>query len=235
MKLAIMQPYLFPYIGYFQLMNAVDKFVMYDDVNFIKKGWINRNNILVEGKAKLFSVPLVDISQNKRINEIYLSKDQKWQQTFLKTLEQNYKKAPYFLEVYPLIEKIILSRAEKINELVLNSFSLLNNYLDIKTTITPTSGIYDVSHLRGQERIIAICKMEKASHYINPYGGQELYSKSVFEKENIELHFLKSEPVIYGQFNKKFVPWLSIIDVMMFNSKQTIASFLGQYTLISNE
>src|SRR5690606_3799363 len=100
MKIAIMQPYLFPYLGYFQLINAVETFVFYDDVNFIKRGWINRNQILVDNKAALFTVPLKKASQNKLINEIDMAIDEKWLSQFFKTIEQNYKNAPYFDDTF---------------------------------------------------------------------------------------------------------------------------------------
>lgn len=105
MKIAVMQPYLFPYIGYFQLLNAVDMFVVFDDVNFIKKGWINRNNILVNRQKYLFTVPLKDASQNKLIKEVQIA-DDGWQEKFLKTVAQSYKKAEFFDEAFALIEKL---------------------------------------------------------------------------------------------------------------------------------
>lgn len=227
-----MQPYLFPYIGYFQLINAVDKFVMYDDVNYIKKGWINRNNILINGKANMFTIPLKEVSQNKLINEIYLSDDTKWRISFLKTIEMNYKKAPLFTVVFPLIEKIINAEVEKINHLVNKSLELINEYIGINTIIVPSSDIYSVAHLKGQERILAICKKENARHYINPNGGKEIYSVSLFEQEGIKLNFIETNQVVYKQFNNEFVPWLSIIDLLMFNTKDEITVFLNSYKLV---
>ncbi len=227
-----MQPYLFPYIGYFQLMHAADKFVLYDDVNYIKKGWINRNNILVNHQANLFSIPLKEASQNKLINELYLSDEQKWRAAFLKTIEQAYKKAPFFAEVYVLIQNIINAEVGKISALILKSFRVLNEYLCIDTELVETSAIYDVSHLKGQERILGICKKENTQDYINPIGGQELYSKSMFEDNSIQLNFIKTNPIVYKQFGKEFIPWLSIIDVLMFNSKEEIKIMLNQYELI---
>ncbi len=231
-KLAVMQPYLFPYIGYWQLIHAVDKFVVYDDVNFIKKGWINRNNILINNQANLFSIPLKEVSQNKLINEIYLSEELKWRSTFLKTITQAYKKAPYFEPVYSLIEEIITAEVSKISDLIVASLNGLNAYMGITTTLVESAVVYEAAHLKGQERILEICKKEKVTQYINPIGGQELYSKELFKEKGIELSFIKTHPIRYSQFGKEFIPWLSIIDVLMFNNKEEIKVMLNQYELI---
>lgn len=232
MRIAIMQPYFLPYIGYLQLMNAVDKFVLYDDVNYINKGWINRNRILVSGKEYLFTIPLKDASQNKLISEIYLSDDPKWRGKLLKTFEQAYKKAPFYLTAFAVTEKIINLDAEKVSDWIADSFAILAQYLNIQTKIVASSSIYQNTHLKGQERILDICQQEKADHYINPIGGTDLYDKSIFDKAGIQLNFLKSKPLIYSQFKNEFVPWLSIVDIMMFNDISTIQGILNEYELI---
>ncbi|MEI7582491.1 WbqC family protein [Runella sp.] len=232
MRLAIMQPYFLPYIGYLQLMNAVDKFVLYDDVNYINKGWINRNRLLVNGQEYLFTIPLKDASQNKLINEIYLSDDPKWRGKLLKTFEQAYKKAPFFITAFAVTEKIINLDAEKVSDWIAGSFGILIDYLGIQTEIVPSSSIYENTHLKGPERILNICQQEKANHYINPIGGTDLYDKSNFEQVGIQLNFLKSKPLVYSQFKNEFVPWLSIVDIMMFNDVPTIQGYLNEYELI---
>lgn len=232
MKLAIMQPYIFPYIGYFQLIKAVDKFVLYDDVNFINRGWINRNRILVNGKDSMFTIPLKDASQNKLINEIDVNWDDNWKSKFLKTIEQSYKKAPFYVQILPIIEKTINLERNKFSEIIEQNLRLICEYLDIKTEIIHSSTIYQNIDKKAQERILDICLQEKANHYINPIGGLELYDKEVFAKENMQMNFIKSLPVEYKQFKNEFVPWLSIIDVLMFNSKENINEFLNNYELI---
>ncbi|MBO9636811.1 MAG: WbqC family protein, partial [Siphonobacter aquaeclarae] len=177
MKLAIMQPYLFPYIGYFQLLKTVDKFVLYDDVAFINRGWINRNKVLVNGKEQLFTIPLREASQNKKILEIDIDDTQKWRDKLLKTLQQSYKKAPQYAAVYPVIEEILQTPATRIADLIAVSITLLANYLSISTEIVPSSTIYANQHLKGPERILDICLQEGASEYINPIGGMELYDR----------------------------------------------------------
>lgn len=232
MKLAIMQPYIFPYIGYFQLIKAVDKFVLYDDVNFINRGWINRNRILVNGKDSMFTIPLKDASQNKLINEIDVNWDKNWKSKFLKTIEQSYKKAPFYSEVLLIIEKSIEADGGQFSKVIEQNLRLICEYLAIKTEIISSSSIYQNTDKKAQERILDICTQENANHYINPIGGLELYDKEVFTKENMVMNFMKSKSVEYTQFKNDFVPWLSIIDVLMFNSKAEINKFLDNYELV---
>ncbi|WP_240915643.1 WbqC family protein [Cellulophaga sp. BC115SP] len=227
-----MQPYIFPYIGYFQLIKAVDKFVIYDDVNFINRGWINRNRILVNGKDSLFTIPLKEASQNKLINEIEVNWDDAWKSKWLKTLEQSYKKAPYFQQVRPIIEQTLGQEKTIFSEIIVENLKLINAYLGITTEIIPSSAIYQNIELKAQTRILDICLQEKANHYINPIGGIELYQKEVFEEKGMQLNFIKSKPVQYPQLKNDFVPWLSIIDVLMFNSVEQIQTFLDSYELV---
>lgn len=234
MKIAIMQPYFMPYIGYFQLINAVDKFVFYDDVNFIKKGWVNRNKILVNEKEYLFSVPLEKISQNNLINNSFVNIGEynNWRLKFLKTLYWNYKRAPNYKEAIALIEKILFSKFETISELSIYSIIEVSKHLNLNTEFIISSQKYQNKDMEKQERLIDICKQEKANHYINAIGGVELYDKEAFQEQGIELSFIESLPIEYKQFNNEFVPGLSIIDVMMFNSVEEIRSMLQKYELV---
>ncbi len=232
MRIAIMQPYLFPYIGYFQLINAVDKFIVYDDVNFIKQGWINRNNILVNGKAYLFSIPVVNISSYSLIYQTEISYKVEWSNKLLKTIRQSYQKSPYFSDVFYLIEDLFTHKNEHISELALKSIKLVTGYLNIKTEIKETTQNYKNAQLSAQNRVLDICKIEKATNYINVSGGIHLYHKEDFGKENIQLNFIKPTHVEYKQFNNDFIPWLSIIDVMMFNAPEQIREMLNNYEII---
>jgi hypothetical protein len=233
MKIAVMQPYFMPYIGYFQLINAVDKFIIYDDVNYIKQGWINRNNILLNGKSHLFSIPLKDASSFKKINEIEINEVLfiKWKEKFFKTLELAYKKAPNYDIVISILKKSF-DNYNKINDLIYLSLVEICNYLGITTKIEKTSEIYHNTELSREERLIDICKKENAVTYINPIGGQELYTKDYFNKHDISLLFLKTGKIEYLQFDHDFVPWLSIIDILMFNSTEEISFMLNQYELL---
>jgi hypothetical protein len=231
MKLAIMQPYVFPYIGYFQLINSVDKFVILDDVNFIMRGWINRNRILVNGTEHLFSVPVTKASQNNLIYKCELD-DCKWKIKFLKTLEFSYKKAPYYRDCINSISAILLSEEKNLSTWLTFQLKQICSYLNIKTLIVETSRLYSNHHLKAQTKIIDICRQEKAAIYYNAIGGRDLYNTLEFKRNNIELKFLKTEPVSYSQGNGEFIPFLSIIDVMMFNSVNSIQGMLNKFELI---
>jgi len=233
MKLAIMQPYLFPYIGYFQLINAVDKFVVYDNIQFSKKGWINRNRILVNGKDEFFTVPIkkdsdfLNIDQRKLADTYQVEKNK-----LLRRIDASYKKAPYFEQVFPLLKKVFDNNEENLFTFIYRSILTVCTYLEIKTEIIISSTLQIDEGLRSQDKVLAICKATNASMYINPAGGMELYSREIFEQRNVELKFLTPEPVTYKQFDNEFVPWLSIIDVMMFNSKETTKKDLDLFKLI---
>ncbi len=236
MTLAIMQPYFLPYIGYMQLMGAVDTFVLYDDVSFINRGWINRNKLLINGQEHLFTIPLKDASQNKRINEVHLADDPKWRSKLLKTIEQGYRKAPQYAVVMPLTEKIVNFTTDSIADLIYHSLVELNGYLGLTPTLIASSSVYENTHLKAQERILDICNQEGATRYINPIGGMELYDRERFAEAGIMLNFIRSERVEYPQFNRgnsdTFVPWLSILDALMFNDVPTVKALLTQYELV---
>jgi len=216
------------------MVNAVDKFVFYDDVNFIKKGWINRNRILVNGQDCMLTVPLLKASQNNLILESYLRKDTygEWKDKLLQTLELNYKKASHFEEIFPLLKTFFEADYDTISEMAIESVKSVSRYLGLNTEFILSSETYENKGMERQERLIDICKIEKANHYINALGGQELYKKEDFKKEGIQLDFIKTQPITYKQFNNEFVPWLSIIDVLMFNSKEEIAEMLNKYELV---
>jgi hypothetical protein len=231
-KIGIMQPYFFPYIGYYQLISFVDKFVIYDDVNFINRGWINRNNLLINKRALLISIALKDSSQNKLIRDISIADDRNWRAKFLKTIEQAYKKAEHFNETFCILERVINEHVENISQLAYNSLRCVIDYLGLPSEIIRTSAIYNNSNLKAQERILDICKQENADHYINPIGGKEIYSKELFERTGVKLNFIKAKSVVYKQFDNEFIPNLSMIDVLMFNSKDEIKEMLNLYELV---
>ena len=226
-----MQPYFFPYIGYWQLIHAVDKFVVYDDVNFIKGGWINRNYILLNQEKHLVTLPLSGISSFTKINEINVIDNIKLKTKLLKTIDNAYKKAPYFDCVFPMIEKIILENGA-ISTLIYDSILSLKKYFNLNTEIYLSSDLKIALNEKSVDRVIHIVKSLDGNEYINAIGGQELYSKDKFKAENITLSFLKTNLVKYEQYTADFVPNLSIIDVMMFNSPEQIRAMLDNYELI---
>jgi hypothetical protein len=230
MKLAIMQPYLFPYIGYFQLINAVDKFIILDDVNFITRGWINRNRILVNGEEHLFSVPIKKVSQNKLIYDCELAEGN-WKRKLLKTIEHSYKGAPFYNDCIDILSSIFFSTENNLSKWITFQLKGICNYLDVSTPFVDSSKLYSNNHLKGKDKIVDICKKERADIYYNSIGGKDLYDYEAFKKNNIELRLLSTRMGKYSQFRYEFVPSLSIIDVMMFNEKDKIIGFLNDYIL----
>jgi hypothetical protein len=233
MTVAIMQPYFFPYIGYFQLINAADKFIIYDNIKFTKKGWINRNRILVNGKDEYITIPLKKDSDFLNVDQRFLSdgfSDEKVK--LLRRIKDSYQKAPYFVEIYPLIEAIFNNEEKNLFRFIYNSITKICNHLSIKTEFIISSEVEIDHELRAEDKVIELCKTTDATHYLNPIGGLELYSKDRFIANNIRLNFIKSDLIHYAQFKNEFVPWLSIIDIMMFNSKDEIQTMLGSYHLV---
>jgi hypothetical protein len=232
MKIAIMQPYLFPYIGYFQLINAADKFAIYSHVQYIKKGWINRNKILVNNHEKLFSFSIRRGSYTDTIKQTYFSPNVKTEfSKFLIMLHFSYKKAPFFYETYNLIEEILNYDDLNVSNFILNSLRKMCGYLNIQTPILELDSIENAS-LDRSERVIILCNLMESKHYINSIGGVELYDKTFFKDNGIILNFIKTRSVEYNQFGNIFVPNLSIIDIMMFNSIDRIHEMLNNFELI---
>lgn len=230
--IAIMQPYFLPYIGYFQLMASVDKFVVFDDVNFINRGWVNRNQLLLNGGAHTFTVPLRGASQNRLICEIELVNEQNWRDKLLRTIRQAYGHAPYYIKVSALLEGLINYPLIQLDEFLLNSLREVVRYLSLEVEIVNTSRIYKNAHLKGQERILDICRQEQADIYINPIGGIDLYDRASFSKQELSLYFLRSRPVSYSQGKGGHVAWLSIMDVLMFNEPNAVRRLLTEVDLI---
>lgn len=232
-KLAIMQPYFMPYIGYFQLINSVDEFIIYDNIQYTKKGWINRNRILINGKDQLITLPIKKDSDYLNVIDRELSES--WEKDKIKIIniiKSSYNKAPYFKEISELIFKCLNNPEKNLFRFIYDSIILINNYLEIKTPIVISSFI-DINHtLKSQDKVLALCKAQNTDIYINSIGGVELYDKIIFKQKGIKLNFIKSNPINYKQFNNEFIPWLSIIDVLMFNSKEEIKKYLNEYTLI---
>lgn len=235
MKIAIMQPYLFPYIGYFQLINAVDKFVIYDNIEYTKKGWINRNRFLQNGADAFFTVPLKKDSDFSTIKERQVSFDFRTKELpkMLARFKNSYSKAPFYKKVFPILEKCLINENENLFDFIFDSIKTVCAHLEIKTEFIISSTISINENLRGKERVLAICKNLSAKTYLNPIGGISLYDKEEFATKNLELFFLQTQNIIYPQFNHNFIANLSIIDVLMFNSKERVREYLTRdYTLI---
>ncbi len=235
MKIAVMQPYLFPYLGYFQLIRAVDVFVVYDDVAFIQQGWINRNRLKINGEARYFTVPLSDASSFRSIRDTQVAGAAyaSFRRKFLATVDNVYRKAPFFAQTQGLLDQVLTPTCGSIADLARNSIASVCAYLAMTTHLVPSSSAYGNNHLKRTERLVDLCRRENADTYINSIGGEELYSKSDFALAGIELQFLRSRLIEYPQVDgRPFVANLSIIDVLMNNSPETVREMLSHYELV---
>ena len=229
MRLGIMQPYFFPYLGYWQLLANVDKYVVYDDVTYIKGGWINRNNFLINGQKNLLTMQLEKASSYTLIKDIAIKDDFV---KFLKTIEMGYKKAPFFEDSFRLLKDICQCPEKKLGQFLFNSHIKICEYLGIDTELILSSSFEKHTELKGKDKVISICKQLGADEYINAIGGQELYDKKEFAENGIKLNFLQANLREYRQLKNEFVAGLSIIDIMMFNSKEEIKEMLNDFILV---
>jgi len=222
-----MQPYLFPYLGYFQLLHAADHFLIYDDVTFIKQGYINRNKIASAGVISRFTIPVEGASSNRLITTLEFSKNVT---KFLKQVSQSYARAPYRGEIMNLLEVVMTSEERAISDLCKSSYKTIFNYLGLSVSLTKTSDLDYDRDGTAKDRLIELCLKLKAEQYINLPGGRKLYSKKDFSVHNIDLKFINMKSVHYNQ-QYGFIPNLSIIDVLMNCSPETVVTLLKQYTL----
>ncbi len=227
-RLAIMQPYLFPYIGYFQLVSAVDIFVVYDDVNYMKQGWVNRNNVLVDNKAHRFTLPVKAASSFALIKDVEVDPRayRPWREKFLRTLTQAYSKAPYVKKVTELVSSVLKVDATHIAEISRDSVFAVSAEIGLSPCFVPSSRTFGNADLKAQVRVLDICRQVGAGQYVNAIGGTELYRSSAFKEAGCSLSFLKPGLSHYNQFKGPFVAGLSIIDVLMFNEPVAIGSLL---------
>lgn len=233
MTLSGNQPYFIPYIGYWQLIKNADVFLIGDDYNYIKRGWVSRNRVLNNGAADYFIVPMFKASDSKNIGEITLLENE--ESKLLRKVDYLYHKAPYFETGYKIMEDIFTFPDKNLAEFLLHSMQVICDYLEIKTPIIKTSTLEGNSEFKREFRIYDQCERFGADTYVNAIGGMELYDFEEFKKRGIKIKFLKTNEITYKQFNNEFVPNLSILDVIMFNSKEEIMKMLDDYTLVDPE
>jgi len=233
-KIAIMQPYLFPYIGYFQLIDAVDDFVFYDDVTFTRKGWINRNRILCNGQEHLFTIPVINKSFNIEIKDTSCEITEKWRDKFLKKIEHNYKKCIHYPETMSIILDVIEPGVKLTSELSTQSIKSVCEYLKIEKVFLKSSEFSPETKGIGKvERLCEITKKLKSYQYLNSIGGQKLYQKKTFRENGVELLFLSTNEITYKQTGiKSHIPNLSIIDVLMNNDIPSAVNLIKEYRLL---
>nr|WP_198982853.1 WbqC family protein [Herbaspirillum sp. ASV7] len=232
MRLAIMQPYLFPYIGYWQLMRAADRFVIFDDVNYINRGWINRNRLLINGEPTFITLPLRQASQNRKICEIDIAPAAEWQRKMLKMVEVTYRKAPHFAEVFALVEKILVFPEQNLAAFLAHQLQTLAGFMGLSVQFETSSRAYGNGELVAQDRILDICRRERADVYVNAQGGKALYDPASFSAEGIDLRFIAMRPQVYVQRSPGFTPYLSVIDVLMEVGPAGIGAHLDAYDYV---
>ena len=216
MKLAIMQPYFLPYIGYFQLIAAVDTFVVYDNIKYTKKGWINRNRLLLNGSDTTFTLPLKKGSDSLNVIERELATDFD-RAKLLSQFKGAYQRAPQFDGTWPLLNCVVQHPETNLFRFVHHALTATCSHLGLQTEIRISSSLPFDESLKGQDKVLAICAALGADGYVNPIGGTELYQRAAFESQGLQLSFLLPCAPPYAQGAARFVPWLSIIDVLMFN------------------
>jgi hypothetical protein len=234
MRCAIMQPYFFPYIGYFQLINAVDRFVIYDNIKFSKKGWVKHNRILNGNEASLISVSIKRASDYFMIGDIKISENYDHNK-LLRRIYNAYRNAPYFDRTYTFLNKVLPPSSKSLFSYLNATLQETCKYLGIKTPFMISSNIQIDHTLRSQSKVIALCEALDAREYINLSGGEELYQSNDFRQRGIELKFLLPNNIFYDQFKDRFMPNLSIIDVMMFNSQEMIRHMLNNIQFKNND
>lgn len=213
---AVMQPYFFPYLGYWQLARAVDTFVILGDVNYIVRGWVNRNRILINGEPHYVTVPLLDASQNRTIDDTVVDPSTVWRDKMVRTLDMAYRKAPYFTGVFPLLENLIREPAERLGDYLSHQLRTISAWLGMATTFVRAQDIAPKASLHGQDRILAICEKLGATTYRNLPGGRSLYDAESFARLGLKLEFISMRQETYRQIRAtSFVPGLSLIDVLM--------------------
>lgn len=227
MRLAIMQPYFLPYIGYWQLMAAVDTFVVYDNIKYTKKGWINRNRMLLNGEAVTFSLPLAKDSDDLDVVQRRLA-DTFQRAKLLAQLEGAYRKAPHFAEVRPLLEQVVMHPQDNLFDYLWHSIACVAKHLGLNTQLVRSSDIAIDHTLKAQDKVLALCRALQATTYVNAIGGLELYERPAFEAQGTRLQFIRSTWAPYPQWpNQAHVPWLSVVDVLMFNPLSQVQAALS--------
>lgn len=224
MKLGIMQPYFLPYFGYFQLISETNHFLLHDDLQYTKKGWINRNRFLLNNHSNIFTVATEKNAHTYLVGEKKVS-EQFCRIALLRKFFSAYKKAPYFKKHFPIIEEIVLFENNFLFQYIEHSIFKICKLLEINTNILRPSSLHLGSHLKGEDRVITICQKKGATEYINSANGKNLYSKERFRFHGIHLSFINPERLEYVQYENHFVPNLSIIDPLMFNDTSKLIRF----------
>jgi len=238
MKLAIMQPYFFPYIGYWQLIHATDTFVLFDDAQYMRHGWVNRNRILKPGGGwQYILVPLAKHVAKESIKNVHAHPEEKWKERIIAQLAHYKRKARYFDEINQMVSEILFSGNEQsIAAINFATIVKLCAYLDVKKEIIQSSEQnFDYADVGDAgEWALRIGEQMGATEYINPAAGAVLFSQEKFSSSNIKLSFLTPHEIVYSQ-RGVFEPSMSIIDVLMFNGMEGTKELLKNYSIVHGD
>jgi hypothetical protein len=222
MKVGVMQPYFLPYFGYFQLINAVDVYVNLDHVSFMKRSYMVRNILKNDVKINL---SVIKASHRKKCKDTYVDINDVFIRKFKNKLHHLYvKNKNYKTITNHIIEPCLNNQEVTVSRFNLDFIKSICVYLEIDTQIIDTS--YGLTENKKQEGIIDIVKHFNGTEYINAIGGQNLYNKESFKKNNIDLHFLKMESTTFDN------PFLSTLDIIFRYERKMIINNLKNYTLI---
>lgn len=237
MKVAIMQPYFFPYLGYFSLAKNVDRFILLDDVQFIRHGWIERNRILKPNEGwQYIRVPLKKHSRETIIRDVEVDNSQDWTTKILAQLQHYAKAAKHYRGTIELV-RTILERSKSDDLVNINKKVLVGvlEYLGIEMKVD----VFSHMQLRimtpsaPDEWALNIClALDGVSEYWNPIGGVDFFSSEKYTNAGIKLRFQKVNVTEYDQRRGNFEPGLSVIDALMFNTKEQVRSMLDDYELV---
>lgn len=227
MRVALMQPYFFPYIGYFDLLASSDLFVFYDDAAYSRGGWVSRNRVAADGKEFNYIRLTVDRAPlGTPINGVRLKSPEDDRNHLLSLLHNVYRRAPYYNEVVAVIEKVFCDGGGGLSQVAAASICSCAEYLGLGAPVLYSSAIEYDRAMGAQGKVISICKSINASHYVNLTGGRELYCESEFLRNDISLIFTEPADFLYDTGKRPFVPNLSIIDVMMWVDPLEIKKYL---------
>jgi hypothetical protein len=232
MRIAIMQPYFLPYIGYWQLIQAVDKFVILDDVNYINRGWINRNRISVHGEPCWMTLPLIAASQNRLISEIDLLPDDGWKSRLIKKVEDSYQGESSFPATMQVFRELMGRAQGNLSVYLAATIQRICDLLALATEIIPSSRIFPKEDLKGQHRILDICAKLGADEYLNPPGGRDLYDSELFAGCGIKLMFLDASQSGIGLKSGSYCgEMLSLLDTLMMNPLEAIRAAVSKFQI----
>lgn len=236
MKLAIMQPYFFPYIGYFSLIEYADKFVFFDTPQYISRGWINRNRILtLNGEPTYITVPVEKAPQETPIREIMIDNSKDWRGRIYGQLSAYKRRAPRYSITEAIVHDVLDGfKGNGLSELSIRTVKMMSDILGLKCEYGIFSGMKEniVEVKKPDEWALEISKALEADVYVNPPGGMSFFDRDKYRNAGIEIKFLQSNLRPYRQRIGQWVPALSVIDVLMFCDEREVTDMLKDYALL---